>query len=151
MPAPTVQSKVFPDPSIGLLECGRPSGIVTLEALAPYRLPFTRPEGDPQPLPYLDSTENRRAGAPDIQLQVLLSSARMREGGIPDLRLTATSYRHAYWTVAQLVAHHTMNGCNLRPGDLLASGTVSGPTRDARGCLLELTRRGAEPRWRLMR
>ncbi|MCH7345484.1 fumarylacetoacetase [Pelomonas sp. CA6] len=119
--------------------------IVTLEALAPYRLPFTRPEGDPQPLPYLDSPENRGAGALDIRLEVLLSTGRMRERGMPDMRLSATSYRHAYWTVAQLVAHHTMNGCNLRPGDLLGSGTLSGPSLQEAGALIELTTGGQNP------
>jgi fumarylacetoacetase len=120
--------------------------IVTLEALAPFRVaPTARTEGDPEPLPYLDSPADRRAGALDVTLIVDLASARMRELGLSPLRVCRTSLRHLYWTPAQLVAHHSSNGCNLRPGDLLASGTVSGPGHDQRGCLLELTRRGAEP------
>ncbi len=119
--------------------------IVTLEALAPYRVPFSRPDGDPQPLPYLDSEHNRSAGAFDIRLDVLLQTPAMREAGLPGHRLCATSYRHAYWTIAQLVAHHTVNGCNLQPGDLFGSGTLSGPTLDQAGALIELTQGGKQP------
>lgn len=119
--------------------------IVTLEALAPYRVPFTRPEGDPQPLAYLDSPANRTGGAFDVQLQVLLESGRMRAAGSAPAQLSATSYRHAYWTVAQLLAHHTVGGCNLQPGDLFGSGTLSGPTPDQAGALIELTSGGKEP------
>lgn len=113
--------------------------IVTLEALAPYRIPFTRPEGDPQPLPYLDSESNRSRGVLDIQLQVDLQTARMREAGVAGACISRTNYRHAYWTVAQIVSHHTVNGCNLQPGDLLGTGTLSGPTPDQAGALIELT------------
>jgi fumarylacetoacetase len=113
--------------------------IVTLEALAPYRVPFTRPEGDPQPLPYLDTPANWANGAIDVQLDVLLQTQAMRDAGQQAARLTRTSYRHAYWTVAQMVAHHTVNGCNLAPGDLLGTGTLSGPTLDQAGALIELT------------
>jgi fumarylacetoacetase len=119
--------------------------IVTLEALAPYRLPFERPAGDPAPLPYLASDANRAHGAIDIQLEVLLESASMRRAGGGGARLCATSYRHAYWTVAQLLAHHTVNGCNLQPGDLFGSGTLSGPTLDQAGALIELTAGGKNP------
>ena len=119
--------------------------IVTLEALAPYRLPFVRPEADPQPLPYLDSDSNRQQGALDIQLQVGLLTPRMREAGQADATLCRTSYRHAYWTMAQLVTHHTVNGCNLQPGDLFGSGTLSGPTPDQAGALIELTTGGKHP------
>lgn len=119
--------------------------VVTLEALAPYRVPFTRPEGDPQPLPYLDSPANRSGGAFDIQLQVGLQTGRMREAGQGDVQISRTSYRHAYWTVAQMVTHHTINGCNLQPGDLLGSGTLSGPTLDQAGALIELTLGGKQP------
>lgn len=119
--------------------------IVTLEALAPYRLPFVRPEADPQPLPYLDSYSNRQQGALDIQLQVGLLTPRMREAGQADATLCRTSYRHAYWTLAQLVTHHTVNGCNLQPGDLFGSGTLSGPTLDQAGALIELTTGGKHP------
>jgi fumarylacetoacetase len=115
--------------------------VVTLEALAPYRVPFTRPDGDPQPLPYLDSAANRAAGALDIQLQVRLQTPAMAEPAA----ICTTSYRHAYWTVAQLVAHHTVNGCNLQPGDLFGSGTLSGPTLDQAAALIELTQGGKHP------
>ena len=119
--------------------------IVTLEALAPYRVAFTRPEGDPQPLPYLEAPANRAQGAIDVQLEVLLQTQAMREQGQGAARLTRTSYRHAYWTVAQMVAHHTVNGCNLAPGDLLGTGTLSGPTLDQAGALIELTVGGKQP------
>lgn len=119
--------------------------IVTLEALAPYRTAFTRPESDPQPLPYLDSAANRAGGAFDIQLEVLLQTAKMRQGNQAAQRIVSTSYRHAYWTLAQLVTHHTVGGCNLQAGDLFGSGTLSGPTPDQAGALLELTQGGKNP------
>jgi len=120
--------------------------IVTLDALAPFRVPATaRPEGDPAPLPYLDDAADRSHGGFDISLEVLLSTRRMREDGVPPWRASAGSFATMYWTLAQMVAHHTSNGCNLQPGDLLASGTVSGPTKESRGCLLERTWRGSEP------
>lgn len=114
--------------------------IVTMEALAPFRVPaFERGAGDPRPLPYLDSEYNRLHGGIDITCEAHLASAEMRRRGMSPVRLSKGSFRHMYWTLAQFVAHHTVNGCNLQPGDLLGSGTVSGPTRDSRGCLLELT------------
>jgi len=114
--------------------------IVTMEALAPFRCPpYERPEGDPRPLPYLDSEHNRARGGIDITCEVHLASAEMRRRGLSPIRLSKGSFKHMYWTLAQMVAHHTVNGCNLQSGDLLASGTISGPTRDSRGCLLELT------------
>ncbi|SNS99789.1 fumarylacetoacetate hydrolase [Noviherbaspirillum humi] len=119
--------------------------VVTMEALAPYRVAFSRPDGDPQPLPYLDSPANRERGALDIRLQVLLQSQRMRDAGQAPQKLIETSYRHAYWTVAQMVTHHTINGCNLQPGDLFGSGTLSGPTLDQAGALIELTQGGKQP------
>ena len=119
--------------------------IVTLEALAPYRTAWSRPAGDPEPLPYLDAPTLRSEGAIDIQLEVTLQSARMRESGLAPHRLCRTSYRHAYWTLAQLVTHHTVNGCNLQSGDLLGTGTLSGPTADEMGALLELTAGGKQP------
>jgi len=119
--------------------------IVTLEALAPFRVPFERPPNDPQPLPYLDSPANRALGAIDLQLDVLLQTQQMREQGRPAVRLTHTSYRHAYWTIGQIVAHHTINGCNLQPGDLFGSGTLSGPTLGQAGALIELTVGGKQP------
>lgn len=119
--------------------------IVTLEALAPYRVAFERPEGDPQPLPYLDSEANRQTGAIDIQLQVELQTARGRQAGEGRTTICRTSYRHAYWTVAQMVAHHTVNGCNLQPGDLFGSGTLSGPGASEAAALIELTEGGKKP------
>lgn len=120
--------------------------IVTLEALAPFRAPFTRPEGDPQPMPYLDGAANRSNGQLDITLEVYLQTAQMRAAGQAATRLTHGKVTDAaYWTAAQLVAHHTVNGCNLQPGDLLGSGTLSGPTLDAAGSLMELTLGGKQP------
>jgi fumarylacetoacetase len=119
--------------------------VVTMEALAPYRVPFVRPSDDPQALPYLDSSANRQEGAFDIQLQVGLQTPRMRQAGQADASICRTSYRHAYWTIAQLVTHHTVNGCNLQPGDLFGSGTLSGPTPDQAGALIELTTGGKHP------
>jgi len=119
--------------------------VVTMEALAPYRAAFVRPVDDPQPLPYLDSTANRAEGAIDIQLQVGLQTPRMRQEGQADASICRTSYRHAYWTIAQMVTHHTVNGCNLQPGDLFGSGTLSGPTLDQAGALIELTTGGKNP------
>lgn len=114
--------------------------IVTMEALAPFRCPaFDRPAGDPQPLPYMDSAANRAAGGFDITLEVHLATAQMRDKGIAPVRISKGNFRDMYWTLAQMVAHHTVNGCNLQPGDLLGSGTVSGTARDSRGSLLELT------------
>ncbi len=105
--------------------------IVTLEALAPFRCAaYERAAGDPKPLPYLWDEEDQRAGGFDIQIEMHLNGARM----------SRASFRDSYWTMAQLVAHHTSNGCNLRPGDLLGSGTISGATPDSRGSLLELGR-----------
>jgi fumarylacetoacetase len=120
--------------------------IVTVEALAPFRAPFERPAGDPQPLPYLDAPANRAAGAIDIVLETWLQTAGMREAGEAPVRLTRGNAREAaYWTPAQLVTHHTVNGCNLQPGDLLGSGTLSGPKPDEAGSLLELTLGGKQP------
>jgi fumarylacetoacetase len=120
--------------------------VVTMEALEPFRVPaFRRAEGDPSALPYLHSEADQREGGIDLTLEVHLRTAKMREAGIPAVQLSRGSFRDMYWTMAQMLTHHASNGCNLRPGDLLASGTVSGPTKDARGCLLELTWRGAEP------
>ena len=97
------------------------------------------------PLPYLDSPANSAQGALDIQLEVLLQTQTMRQQDQAATRLTRTSYRHAYWTVAQIVAHHTVNGCNLQPGDLMGTGTLSGPSLDEAGALIELTVGGKQP------
>jgi len=121
--------------------------LVTRDALAPFRVPLAdRASEDPAPLPYLADATDRSQGAFAIELSVWLTSARMREErSAPFLVSTGRYESSVYWTPAQLVAHHTSNGCNLRPGDLLASGTVSGPAPESRGCLLERTWRGTEP------
>ena len=120
--------------------------VVTLEALAPFRVPGApRPPGDPAPLPYLSAEADRVAGGIGLTVEVWLGTEQMRRAGVGPVRLSSASFTQMYWTPAQLLAHHTSNGCNLRPGDLLASGTVSGPARENRGCLLELTWRGSEP------
>jgi fumarylacetoacetase len=114
--------------------------IVTLDALAPFRCAgFVRPAADPQPLPYLTpATEDANSGF-DIAIEVYLRSAEMRDQKLPALRLSRGSFADMYWSVAQMVTHHTSGGCNLGTGDVIASGTVSGPRDDARGCLLEIT------------
>ena len=120
--------------------------VVTMEALAPFRVPAApRPADDPAPLPHLDSAWNRASGGVALGLEVAIASARMRERGLAPLTLGRAGFDGMYWTLAQLLAHHASNGCELRPGDLLGSGTVSGPGRSELGCLLELTRRGTEP------
>jgi len=120
--------------------------VVTAEALEPFRVPaYERPAGDPAPLPYLDDATDRARGGYAITLEVWLRSRAMRERGLPAARLTRSAFGGMYWTLAQMLAHHASNGCNLRPGDLIASGTVSGTEKESRGCLLELTWRGAEP------
>jgi fumarylacetoacetase len=120
--------------------------VVTPEALEPFRVPaFSRSAGDPAPLPYLQSQRNESSGGLDIVVEVYLASARMRDASMAPIRLSRGRVADLYWTPAQMLAHHTSNGCNLRPGDLLATGTVSGLERESRGCLLELTWRGAEP------
>ncbi|ABE44910.1 fumarylacetoacetase [Polaromonas sp. JS666] len=119
--------------------------IVTMEALAPFRAPFVRPEGDPQPLPYLDSAGNRQQGGIDVELEVWLQTLAMRDAGQGPVRLSQSSFRDAYWTVAQMITHHTVNGCNLQPGDLLGSGTLSGARPEQAGSLLELSSGGKNP------
>ena len=119
--------------------------IVTLEALAPFRVPWTRPAADPAPLPYLDSPGLRAAGAFDIELEVALETAAMRHAGLAPQRLARTSFRHAYWSLAQMVVHHSVNGCNLRSGDVLGTGTQSGPSAAEAGSLLELSVGGKQP------
>ena len=119
--------------------------VVTMEALAPFRAPFSHPEGDPQPLPYLSSAANSAEGGLDIHLQALIETPAMRAAKVPPAAFTQTNYRHAYWTAAQMLAHHTVNGCNLQPGDLLGTGTLSGPTLDSACALIELTTGGQNP------
>ena len=120
--------------------------VVTMEALAPFRVPaFARPPGDPAPLPYLTDAQDAAAGGLDLTLEVWLVTPRMRAAGLVPHRLSSGNFQTMYWTLAQLLAHHTSNGCPLQPGDLLGSGTISGETKGSRGCLLELTWRGTEP------
>jgi fumarylacetoacetase len=120
--------------------------LVTMEALAPFRAAaFARGEGDPAPLPYLSGESDQERGGLDLWLEVSLVSVRMRDAGIAPMVLGRSNFRDMYWTMAQMLTHHASNGCNLRAGDLLASGTVSGADKTARGCLLELTSRGKNP------
>jgi fumarylacetoacetase len=119
--------------------------IITLEALEPYRIPWLREPDDSQPLAYLDSADTRSNGAIDIQLEAWIETASMRAAGQAPTRLSHTSFRHAYWNIAQMLAHHTVNGCNLRSGDLLGTGTQSGPSPQEAGSLLELSRGGKQP------
>jgi fumarylacetoacetase len=118
--------------------------VVSLEALAPYRVPMERPDAQVD-LPYLHSNDNQAHGGLDIRLRVGLRSTAMQAQQQPVHWVCNTSYRHAYWTFAQMVTHHTVNGCNLRPGDLLGTGTLSGPSLDQAGALLELTQGGKQP------
>jgi len=119
--------------------------LVTMEALAQFRAPFVRDAVHPQPLPYLDSEANRTQGALDVQLEVWLQTPAMRAADNAGVRLSQSNMRDAYWTLAQLVAHHTVNGCNLRVGDMLGTGTLSGPAPEQGGSLLELTLGGKQP------
>ena len=120
--------------------------VVTEDALAPFRTAaFARPAGDPAPLAYLASARDAEEGGIDVTVEAFLATAHMRQAGVPPQRLSRGNFRDVYWTVAQMLAHHTVNGCNLNPGDLIASGTVSGPSRESWGSLLEITSRGKEP------
>ena len=120
--------------------------VVTLEALEPFRAPLApRAEGDPAPLPYLTDRADQERGGFAITVETWLRTARMQEAGEPAVRITQGQATDLYWSMAQMLVHHASNGCNLRAGDLLGSGTISGPSPESRGCLLELTWRGAEP------
>ena len=120
--------------------------VVPMEALEPFRIPaFARAEGDPDPLPYLYSKPDQQTGGIDLTVEVYIETHVMREASQSPHRLSRGNLRDLYWTLGQLLAHHTSNGCNLRPGDLFGTGTVSGPEEDSWGCLLEITRRGQEP------
>ncbi len=119
--------------------------IITQEALIPFRKPWSRDADDPQPMDYLDCPQNREQGALDIRLEVAVDSRRMREQGMAPRRLGRSSFVDSYWTTAQMVAHHTVNGCNLQPGDFFGSGTQSGDNDEALGSLLEVTRGGKQP------
>jgi fumarylacetoacetase len=114
--------------------------VVPMATFEPFRVPAAlRPSGDPAPLDYLRNAEDQASGAIDLTLEAFLVTPKMRAAGLSPQRLSRANLRHLYWTPAQLIAHHTSNGCNLLPGDLLATGTVSGSEPDEAGCLLELT------------
>ena len=120
--------------------------VVTPEALEPFRCAQpARPEGDPQPLPYLFDEQDQQQGALDIELEVLLLTEAMRDKGQPAQRIALSSTKNMYWTVAQMVAHHSVNGCSLQPGDLFGSGTLSGSSPESLGSLLEITQGGKQP------
>lgn len=120
--------------------------VVTMEALAPFRTPaFEREEGDPQPLDYLNDEQNQKYGGLDINLEVYIQTEKMRGRNIEPHLLSRSNTKDLYWNIGQMLTHHASNGCNLKTGDLIASGTVSGKEKDERGCLLELTWRGTEP------
>jgi fumarylacetoacetase len=120
--------------------------IVTTEALAPFRTAqAARPDGDPRPMDYLWDDVDQASGGYALELEVLLSTRKMREQGLPAVRVSRSAASHLYWTAAQMVAHHTVGGCDLRPGDLFGTGTISTPDDSGLGSLLELTRGGAQP------
>ncbi len=120
--------------------------IVTMEAFAPFRMPFTRSSNDPQPMPYLASEANSRSGAINMTLEVWLQTKAMANAGMAATKLSTSNFADAsYWTLAQLVAHHTVNGCNLQVGDMFGSGTQSGPKPEEGGSLLELSKGGKQP------
>jgi len=119
--------------------------IVTLEALEPYRVPWTRPAGDPAPLPYLESADNRARGGFDVIIEAWLKPESERQAPGDGHRLSHSTFAHSYWSVAQMIAHHTVGGCNLQPGDFLGSGTQSGPGADEAAALIELTQGGRNP------
>ncbi len=120
--------------------------VITADAIEPYRVPaFLRPPEDPRPLPYLYSDRDQSEGGIDLTIEVFIRSMTMRDSRLRPFRVSRASFSDMYWTTAQMLTHHASNGCNLRTGDLLASGTVSGPNEGSQGCMLELTRRGASP------
>ena len=120
--------------------------IITPEALAPFRTAQSpRPDGDPVPLPYLMDAADQKEGALSLELEVLIATERMRAEGIPPQSISRSNAQHMYWTPAQMVTHHSSGGCDLRPGDLLGTGTISGPDRSSCGSILEATLGGREP------
>jgi fumarylacetoacetase len=119
--------------------------LITAEALRPFRAPLVpRGPDEPPPLDYLADPDDRDHGGLDLRVEVFLQSSAMRERGLDALRVSGASFLDMYWTPAQMLAHHTSNGCNMRAGDLIASGTVSGPGEDTAGCLIERTRGGRQ-------
>lgn len=120
--------------------------VITEAAMRPFRTPaFTRPPGDPAPLPYLDTPRERESGGFDLKLRASLVTKRIRDARQGTERITSTNFKHMYWTFAQMLTHHASNGCNLMPGDIIASGTTSGPSEESRACLAEITSRGSNP------
>ena len=120
--------------------------VVTMEAMAPFRVPaFERDPSDPQPLPYLQSNDTKNSGGINLNLEVFISSQKMREENLAPMKLSHVNARDLYWTMTQMLTHHASNGCNMQAGDLIASGTISGATKDSFGSLIELTWRGTEP------
>ena len=120
--------------------------VTPIAALEPFRVAASpHPHDDPKPLPYLHSAADQERGALDIRLDVYLATETMRANKLAPFQLSQSNPRDLYWTPAQLIAHHTSNGCNLQTGDLLATGTISSPPESSGGCLLELTRNGAKP------
>ena len=120
--------------------------VVTADALAPFRVAaMARPHEDPQPLDYLRDVDDQSSGGLDINLKVFLSTTQMRSKGEPDVEILTSNARHLYWTPAQMVTHHTVNGCNLKPGDLIGTGTISGPRDEELSSMLELTAAGTRP------
>ena len=121
--------------------------VITPQALAPFRRPVPpRPAGDPEPLPYLDDSQDRRTGALGVRLEVTLSTERMREAGVaPHVLSRGSADAAMYWSAAQIVAHHSSNGCNLQPGDLIGTGTLSTESDGGRGSLLEISEGGKQP------
>jgi fumarylacetoacetase len=120
--------------------------VITAEAMAPFMVSQSvRPHDDPKPLPYLWDEADQSRGALSIELEVHIASQQMRESGLPPHRLSQGPAKNMYWTVAQMIAHHTSNGCDLKPGDLLGTGTISGPEPDSYGSLMELSQGGKQP------
>lgn len=118
--------------------------IVTMEALAPFRVPFSRPDDDPAPVGYLSSEFNSQYGGLDIEMEVLLQTNKMQQDKIKAERVAGSSFKHSYWTAAQMLTHHTIGGCSMNSGDLMGSGTQSGPNPSDAGSLLELSKGGTE-------
>lgn len=119
--------------------------IVTTEALAPFRTQFSHPAEDPQPLKYLESDANSQQGGVDVELDVLIQTQTMRDAGIAAESLATSNFKYSYWTMAQMLTHHTVNGCNMQAGDLLGTGTLSGPSAHEACALIELTTGGKNP------
>ena len=119
--------------------------VVTMEALAPFRSAFSRADEHPAPLPYLTSEENSAHGAVDMHLEVFIQTERMKQAAFEPERLSSSNFTDSFWTIAQMLAHHTVNGCNLKPGDFFGSGTMSGANAGSQGALIEITNGGSEP------